>query len=153
MVAVVEVKSELSSTINTTTTNTATTFTIMMSNIKYYSSLSPLPDYLHPNHRNHLMYFKFLYLFYRFTTTAGSPQQHMAITAVPYYLTHTVNFLCTRKPEYPEKDHDLRQSVHCLTLLTWDLGFSHIEMILLRLKHATLQVRDEWLNHFATEVP
>ncbi len=44
-------------------------------------------------------------------TRAGSPQQLMPITVGPHYLTHPVNFPCGRKPEYPEKTHDLPQSV------------------------------------------
>jgi hypothetical protein len=44
-------------------------------------------------------------------TRAGSPQQHMPITVGPFYLTHPVNFPCGRKPEYPGKTHDFRQSV------------------------------------------
>ena len=35
----------------------------------------------------------------------------MPITVGPHYLTHPVNFPCGRKPEYPEKTHDLPQSV------------------------------------------
>ena len=34
-----------------------------------------------------------------------------------------VNFPCWRKPEYPEKTHDFRQSVD-YTLFTWGLGSS-----------------------------
>jgi hypothetical protein len=44
-------------------------------------------------------------------TRAGSPQQHMPITVGPFCLTHPVNFPCRRKPEYPGKTHDFRQSV------------------------------------------
>ena len=55
----------------------------------------------------------FIYLFIYLTspTRAGSPQQLMPITVGPHYLTHPVNFPCGRKPEYPEKTHDLPQSV------------------------------------------
>jgi hypothetical protein len=54
----------------------------------------------------------FIYLFYlALPTRAGSPQQHMPITVVPFCLTHPVNFPCGRKPEYPEETHDFRQSV------------------------------------------
>jgi hypothetical protein len=35
----------------------------------------------------------------------------MPITVGPFYLTHPVNFPCGRKPEYPGKTHDFRQSV------------------------------------------
>jgi hypothetical protein len=45
-------------------------------------------------------------------TRAGSPQQHMPITMGPFCLTHSVNFPCGRKPEYPEETHDFRQSVN-----------------------------------------
>ena len=41
----------------------------------------------------------------RVTTTA------YADAVGPYHLNHHVNFPCGRKPEYPEKTHDLRQSV------------------------------------------
>ncbi len=44
-------------------------------------------------------------------TKVGSPQQLMPITVDTHYLTHPVNFPCGRKPEYPEKTHDLPQSV------------------------------------------
>jgi hypothetical protein len=51
----------------------------------------------------------FIYL--ALPTRAGSPQQHMPITVGPFYLTRPVNFPCGRKPEYPGKTHDFRQSV------------------------------------------
>jgi hypothetical protein len=51
----------------------------------------------------------FIYL--ALPTRAGSPHQHMPITVGPFYLTHPVNFPCGRKPEYPGKTHDFRQSV------------------------------------------
>jgi hypothetical protein len=51
----------------------------------------------------------FIYL--ALPTRAGSPQQHKPITVGPFYLTHPVNFPCGRKPEYPGKTHDFRQSV------------------------------------------
>jgi hypothetical protein len=52
----------------------------------------------------------FIYLFSfanqgRVTTTA------YANYCGPFYLTHPVNFPCGRKPEYPGKTHDFRQSV------------------------------------------
>ncbi len=53
----------------------------------------------------------FIYLTLTSPTRAGSPQQLMPITVGPHYLTHPVNFPCGRKPKYPEKTHDLPQSV------------------------------------------
>ncbi len=53
----------------------------------------------------------FLFIYLTSPTRAGSPQQLMPITVGPHYLTHPVNFPCERKPEYPEKTHDLPQSV------------------------------------------
>jgi hypothetical protein len=50
-------------------------------------------------------------LYLALPTRAGSPQQRMPITVGPFYLTHPVNFPCERKPEYPGKTHDFRQSV------------------------------------------
>jgi hypothetical protein len=45
-------------------------------------------------------------------TRAGSPcTTAYANYCGPFYLTHPVNFPCGRKPEYPEKTHDFRQSV------------------------------------------
>jgi hypothetical protein len=52
-----------------------------------------------------------LFIYLALPTRAGSPQQHMPITVGPFYLTHPVNFPCGRKPEYPGKTHDFRQSV------------------------------------------
>ena len=40
-----------------------------------------------------------------------STQQHKPITVGLYYPNHPVNFPCGRKPDYPEKTHDFRQSV------------------------------------------
>jgi hypothetical protein len=59
------------------------------------------------------IWYKFFYLFIYLAlpTRAGSPQQHVPITVGPFCLTHTVNFPCGRKPEYPEETHDFRQSV------------------------------------------
>ena len=59
-----------------------------------------------------LMYlFVCFFIYLALPTRAGSPQQHMPITVGPFYLTHPVNFPCGRKPEYPGKTHDFRQSV------------------------------------------
>ena len=52
-----------------------------------------------------------LYILFSLATGAGSPQQREPITVGPYYLPHPVNFPRGRKPEYPEKTHDFRQSV------------------------------------------
>ena len=46
-----------------------------------------------------------------FATRAGSPQLREPITVGPYHLCHPVNIPCGRKPEYPQKTHDFRQSV------------------------------------------
>ena len=53
----------------------------------------------------------------------------------PYHLNHHVNFPCGRKPEYPEKTHDLRQSVD-LYSFTRGFGLGHIEEDLLRIELA-----------------
>ena len=53
----------------------------------------------------------YLFIYLALPTRAGSPRQHMPITVGPFYLTHPVNFPCGRKPEYPGKTHDFRQSV------------------------------------------
>ena len=54
---------------------------------------------------------KLIFFVFSLTTGAGSPQQCEPITVGPYYLSRPVNFPCERKPEYPEKTHDFRQSV------------------------------------------
>ena len=104
-------------------------------------------------------YFFFLF---SFATRAGSPQQREPVTVGPYYLTHPVNFPCGRKPEYPDKTHDFRQSVaytkpfgRALTIL-----FSHedwvrvnIKMTLLGIELGTLEVKREWSDHYTTEAP
>jgi hypothetical protein len=68
-------------------------------------------------------------------------------------LTHPVNFPCGRKPEYPEKTHDFRQSVDFLLFFTLGLGSSRIEKFQLRLEPATLEVKGKCANHLATEAP
>ena len=70
----------------------------------------PPPKFLSPAYAYECNCSVFIYLF-SFATKAGSPQQREPITVGPYYLTHPVNFPCGRKPEYPEKTHDFRQSV------------------------------------------
>ena len=60
--------------------------------------------------------------FNQLCSRAGTPQQHMPITVGPYHLTHPLNFPCRRKPEYPEKTRDFRQSV--------DIHFSHEDWVL-----------------------
>ena len=66
-----------------------------------------------PFSKSSIEWFIYFFFFFNFSfaTRAGSPQQREPITVGPYYLTHPVNFPCGRKPEYPEKTHDFRQSV------------------------------------------
>ena len=63
----------------------------------------------------------FCFILFSFPTGAGvgagSPQQRKPITVGPYYLSHPVNSLCGRKPEYPKKTHDFQQSYHILFTL------------------------------------
>jgi hypothetical protein len=54
---------------------------------------------------------------------------------------------------YPEKIHDLRQSVDFLLFSHEELGSSHIEKSSLRLEPATLEVKGKCANHFASEAP
>ena len=56
----------------------------------------------------------FCFILFSLATGVGSPQQREPITVGPYYLSHPVNFPRGRKPEYPEKTNDLRQSVERL---------------------------------------
>ena len=62
-------------------------------------------------HKRYDLFFFILFFLFSFPTRARSPRQREPITVGPYYLTHPVNFPCGRKPEYPEKTHDFRQSV------------------------------------------
>ena len=78
-------------------------------------------------------------------TGAGLPQQREPITVGPYYLSHPVNFPCGRKPEYPEKTHDFRQSVDYFHMRT---GF---KSTLLGNELGTLEVKGEWSDHHTTE--
>ena len=71
----------------------------------------------------------------------------MPIT-VGLYCSHPVNFRYGKKPEYPEKTHDFRESV--------DILFSHEDWVqvtlwdaLLRIGPETSEVKDKWFN--ATE--
>ena len=74
------------------------------------------------------------------------------ITYWPSNLTYHVNFPCGRKPEYPEKTHDFRQSVdHTLHMRT---GFgSALRWTSLGIEPGTLEVKSEWSDHYTTEAP
>ena len=99
-----------------------------------------------------LFYFiLFYFILLSFATRARSPQQREPITVGPYYLTHPVNFPCGRKPEYPEKTHDFRQSVILFSHEDWVRV--HIKMTLLGIELGTLEVKDEWSDHYTTEAP
>jgi hypothetical protein len=90
----------------------------------------------------------FIYFIYlALPTRAGSPQQHMPITVGPFCLTHPVNFPCGRKPEYPGKTHDFRQSVDFYSFHR-GLGSSRIEKVLTETWTCGLRA-----NHLATEAP
>jgi hypothetical protein len=66
----------------------------------------------------------------------------MPITVGPHYLTHPVNFPCGRKPEYPEKTHDLPQSVD-LCSSHMRTGFESHWRTLLGFELSTLEVKGE----------
>ena len=86
-------------------------------------------------------------------TRAGSPQQHMPITVGPFYLTHPVNFSCGRKPEYPGKTHDFRQSVDFLLFSHEDWVRVALRKYLVRFEPAASEVKGKCANHLATEAP
>jgi hypothetical protein len=67
----------------------------------------------------------------------------MPITVGPFYLTHPVNFPCGRKPEYPGKTHNVRQSVE----------FYSFHMRTGLNLHAASEVKGNSANHLATEAP
>ena len=73
----------------------------------------------------------------------------MPIAVSLFYLNDPVKFPCGRKPEYPKKTHNCRQSVD----FTWELGSSNINVTLVRIKSATIDIKGEWFNHFITEAP
>jgi hypothetical protein len=77
----------------------------------------------------------------------------MTITVGPFYLTRPVNFPCGRKPEYPEKTHDFRQSVDFLLFSREDWVRVALRKFSLRFEPAALEVKDKCANHFATEAP
>ena len=65
----------------------------------------------------------FIYLFIYLPYKSTFSTEHYRL-----YLTHPVNFPCGRKPEYPEKTHDLPQSIdlcsfHMRTGFESQLGF------------------------------
>jgi hypothetical protein len=81
-------------------------------------------------------------------TRAGSPQQHM-----PIYITHPVNFPCGRKPEYPEKTHDFRQSIDFLLFSHEDWVWIALRKFSLRLEPtAFIEVKGKYANNFATNI-
>ena len=67
-------------------------------------------------------------------------------------LGQPAHFFGRRKPAYLEKTQYLRQSVDSFHMRS---GFeSHIEKtLLMRIEPATLEVKGEWFNYFATVFP
>ena len=94
-----------------------------------------------------------LFIYLALPTRAGSPQQHMPITVGPFYLTHPVNFPCGRKPEYPGKTHDFRQSVDFLLFSHEDWVRVALRKYLVRFEPAASEVKGKCANHLATEAP
>jgi hypothetical protein len=97
--------------------------------------------------------FIYLFIYLALPTRAGSPQQHMPITVGPFYLTHPVNFPCGRKPEYPGKTHDFRQSVDFLLFSHEDWVRVALRKYLVRFEPAASEVKGKCANHLATEAP
>jgi hypothetical protein len=97
--------------------------------------------------------FIYLFIYLALPTRAGSPQQHMPITVGPFYLTHPVNFPCGRKPEYPGKTHDFRQSVDFLLFSHEDWVRVALGKYLVRFEPAASEVKGKCANHLATEAP
>jgi hypothetical protein len=95
----------------------------------------------------------YLFIYLALPTRAGSPQQHMPITVGPFYLTHPVNFPCGRKPEYPGKTHDFRQSVDFLLFSHEDWVRVALRKYLVRFEPAASEVKGKCANHLATEAP
>jgi hypothetical protein len=96
---------------------------------------------------------RYLFIYLALPTRAGSPQQHMPITVGPFYLTHPVNFPCGRKPEYPGKTHDFRQSVDFLLFSHEDWVRVALRKFLVRFGPAASEVKGKCANHLATEAP
>ena len=92
--------------------------------------------------------FCFILFYLAFATRAGSPQQREPITVGPYYLSPPVNFPCGRKPEYPEKTHDFRQSVDYSSIPS---KVDYFESTLLGIELGTSEVKGEWSDHYTTE--
>jgi hypothetical protein len=70
-----------------------------------------------------------------------------------FYLTHPVNFPCGRKPEYPGKTHDFRQSVDFLLFSHEDWVRVASRKYLVRFEPAASEVKGKCANHLATEAP
>ena len=66
--------------------------------------------------------------------------------------TYPVNFPCGRKHGVPRENPRL-SAERGLTLFTLGLGSSHNEKSSLRFEPATLEVKGNCANHFATEAP
>jgi hypothetical protein len=94
----------------------------------------------------------YLFIYLALPTRAGSQQQHMPITVGPFYLTHPVNFPCGRKPEYPGKTHDFRQSVDFYSF-HMRTGLVALRKYLVRFEPAASEVKGKCANHLATEAP
>jgi hypothetical protein len=77
----------------------------------------------------------------------------MPITVGPFYLTHPVNIPCGRKPEYPGKTHDFRQSVDFLLFSHEDWVRVALRKYLVRFEPAASEVKGKCANHLATEAP
>ena len=84
---------------------------VMSKFLKEHTAYRDLFRYTRENYSSCVQLSSYIFIYLALPTRAGSPQQHMPITVGPFYLTHPVNFPCGRKPEYPGKTHDFRQSV------------------------------------------
>jgi hypothetical protein len=88
--------------------------------------------------------FVYLFVYLALPTMAGSPQQHYANYCGPFYLTHPVNFPCGRKPRYPEKTHDFRQSVDFYSF-HMRTGFKRVALRKFSLRFESERVA-QWIN-------
>jgi hypothetical protein len=94
-------------------------FLVYLNNVGLYKFTSPLCTngifsvilFYQVNQSLKYLFIYFILFYLALPTRAGSPQQNMPITVGPFYLTHTVHFPCGRKPEYPGKTHNFRQSL------------------------------------------
>ena len=100
----------------------------------------------------YLYFIYFLNIYLGLPTRAGSPQQHMPITVDPFYLTHPVNFPRGRKPEYPGKTHDFRQSTGFYSFHMRTAFESHWESSHWGLNLQPQEVKGKCTQHLATHL-